>query len=95
LDGQTLAGIEAPELDARFIRILGHFTAQGVDFLYQVPFGKPADGRVAAHGRDVVQIDGQEKGGVAHARRSKGCFATCVAGTHNDHVICFIVGGHR
>jgi hypothetical protein len=92
LDGQTLAGVETPELNPRFIRIPGHLAAQSVDFLYQVPFGEPADGRVAAHGCNVVEIDGQEKSGVAHARRRKGCFASCVAGTDNDHVIFFIGG---
>jgi len=60
-----------------------------------MPFGKTADGGVAAHDRDVVEVDGQEKGGMAHARCCKRCFATCVTGTHDDHVICFVVNGHR
>jgi hypothetical protein len=95
LHGKPFTGVEAPELDSRGIGILGHLAAHGVDFFDQVPFGKAADSRVAAHGSDVIEIDGQKKGGVTHAGGGQRSLATCVTCSNHDHVIVFVEDRHR
>jgi hypothetical protein len=46
---RSLARIENPELDARFIDGLGHGAAQCIDLLDQMPLANAADRWVAAH----------------------------------------------
>jgi hypothetical protein len=60
LDGQAFAGVKPPELYARLVRILGHLTAHGVDLLYKMALGQPTNGRVAAHGSNVIQVYGEK-----------------------------------
>jgi hypothetical protein len=94
LDGESFAGVEAPELDGRGIGVPGHLTAQSVDLFDQVPFGQPADSGVAAHSGDVVEIDGEQKSGVTHAGRSQGGFTPCMTCTDHNDVIVFVEDRH-
>ena len=83
---RALAGVEAAELDAGGIDVLGHFPAQGVDLLDQVALGQAADGRVAGHGADGVGVDDADERPAAHARRGQGRLAAGVAGADYGNV---------
>ena len=60
-DRRAFAGIEPPELDAGGVDIFGHFAAQGIDLLDQMAFGQAADGRIAGHGADGVDVDDADR----------------------------------
>jgi len=94
LDRDPLPGVEPPELDAGGVGIFGHLPAQRIDLLHQVALGQPPDGRVAAHGGDVVQVDGQEQGRMPHPRGGQGRLASRVAGPDHDDIICLVKSGH-
>jgi hypothetical protein len=56
------------ELYPRFVRGLGHFSAQGVNLFYEMTFGQSTDRWIAGHETDLVDVLGDEKGGVSHPR---------------------------
>ena len=66
-DGGAAGGIEQAELDADGVGDLAHDAAEGIDFAHQVAFGDAADGGVAAHLGDEVEVHGDEGGFEAHA----------------------------
>ena len=88
-DGGAARGIEQPELDADGVSDLAHDAAQRIDFADKVPLGHAANGRIAAHLRDEIEIHGDERCFQAHARCSHGRLAPRVAGTHNHNVVLF------
>jgi hypothetical protein len=53
------------------VNIYGHFTAKCVYFSHQVALGQAAYGRIAAHGRYVVNVYGQEEGLKTHPGRGQ------------------------
>ncbi len=88
-DGRPFSGIELPELDACFVRRPGHLSAQGVDFLDQMAFGQSADGRIAGHVTDLIDILGDEKGWMAHPGRSQGGLNPGMTSSHHNDIISF------
>ena len=91
---RPLAGIEHAELDAGGIDILGHLAAQGIDLLDQMPLGQAADGRIARHQRNGIQIDGQQQRAAAHAGSSQGRLASGMPCTDNNHIIYGFITVH-
>ncbi len=61
-DGGTARGVEEAELDAHGIGNFAHDAAEGVDLTHQVTLCDAADGGVAAHLRDEVEVHGNERG---------------------------------
>ena len=57
-DGGTTRGVEQAELDADGIGDFAHDAAEGVDFADEVALGDAADGGVAGHLRDEVEVHG-------------------------------------
>jgi hypothetical protein len=94
LNGKAFSGVQSSELDAGLVRILCNFPAHCIDFFYEVSFRKAADGRIAAHGGDVVHVHGEKEGWVPHAGGGKGGFAAGVTGPHHNDIIDFAPGGH-
>ncbi len=88
-DGRAARGVEQAELDADGVGHLAHDAAQRVDFADQVALGHAADGRIAAHLRNQVEIHGDERGLEAHARGGHGRLAAGVSGAHYDHIVLF------
>jgi hypothetical protein len=91
LDSQTFFCIQAPELNACLVCVLGHLSAEGVDLFNQVSLGKTTDSRVAAHGSNVIEVDSEEKGGVAHAGCCECGLASCMTGADHNHVVLSLV----
>ena len=55
-DGGAARGVEQAELDADGVGDLAHDSAERVDFAHQMALGDAADGGVAGHLRDEVEI---------------------------------------
>ena len=86
-DRRALAGVEAAELDAGGVDVFRHLPAEGVDLLDQMPLGQAADGRVAAHGADGVNVDHQHRGAASHPGCRQSGFAAGMAGADHDNVV--------
>jgi hypothetical protein len=83
---RTLARIENPELDARFIGGLGHGSPQGIDFLDQMPLADAADRWIAAHRTQRFQVVRQQQRLASHARCSQRRLGAGMAATDDDDV---------
>ena len=88
-DGWTAGGVEEAELDSGGVGDLAHDSAEGVDLADEMAFGDAADGGVAGHLRDEVEIEGENGGAEAHARGGHRGFAACVAGAYDYYVELF------
>ena len=88
-DGGAAGGVEETELDAGGVGYLAHDSAKGVDLADEMAFGDAADGWVAAHLGDEVEVEGEDGGAEAHARGGHGGFASCVAGAYYYYVELF------
>ena len=81
--------IEQAKLNAHGVGHFAHNAAQGVHLAHQVSFGNAANGRIAAHLRNQVQVHGDQRGLQPHARRSHRRLASGVTGTHHYHIVLF------
>ena len=79
--------VQQAELDADRIGDLAHDAAQGVDLPHQVTLGDSADGRVAAHLRDQVQVHGDHGRAQANAGAGARGFTAGVAGADDNDVV--------
>ena len=84
--GRALAGVEHPELDARVIRGQTHGAAQRVDLLDQVALADTADGGVAGHLAEGLDVVRQQQGITPHARRGEGRLGARMAAADHDDV---------
>ena len=80
-------GVQQAELNAHRVGDLAHDAAQRVDLAHQVALGDAADGRVAAHLRDQVQVQREQRGAQSHARRGHGRLAAGMTRADDDNVI--------
>lgn len=90
----AFAGIEHAPLDGGGIGIERHGSAEGVDFANHVTLGETANGGVAAHLSDGVEILRKHGDRATESGGSKGSFDSGVAGTDDEHVIIFRVNKH-
>ena len=74
-------------MNARLVGRMGHQPPQGIHFLNQMPLADAANGRVAAHGAQGVDIVGQQQGARAHARRRQGRFGARVTAADDDDLV--------
>jgi hypothetical protein len=87
-----LAGVEDAELDASPVRCPGHQAAQGIDFLDQMSLADSANGGIATHLADGLDVVGQQQGGDAHTRRRQGGLGPRVAATDHDDAVTWLRG---
>jgi hypothetical protein len=73
-------------LDAAAIGDPPHQAVQGIDLADQMSFAQASDGRVARHRTNGGKAMGQQGGGGAHPRSSRGRFAPGMATADNDDV---------
>ena len=59
-----------------------------------VALGQAADGRVAGHLADGIEIDGEQEGLATHARRRERRLHARVASAHHDHIILLRIDEH-
>ena len=70
----------------RFVGNLCHFTPEGVNFLYKLCLRETADGGIARHQRDGIEIDVEEERFASHPRRGQGRFTARMSGTDDNHI---------
>lgn len=89
LHGGALRGVEHAELDAGGVDDLRHLAAQRIDLAHHVALADAADGGVARHEGDVVEVQREEQGGTPHPRRGQCRFTAGVPGSNHYDVIPF------
>ncbi len=85
--GGTFAAVEHAELDAGGVDGLAHGPAEGVDFADDLSLGHAADGRIAAHLGDGVEVAGQQRGLCPHAGRGQGRLAARMSAADDQNVV--------
>ena len=95
LDAGALAGVQKAELDTGSVGVPAHDPAEGVDLPHDVPFGQTADGGVAGHLRDGVEILGEDGRLAAHACGGHRGLDPGVTGSANDDVVVLREGIQR
>jgi hypothetical protein len=86
---RSARSVEQAELDAHRIGHLAHHAAQRIHFAHKMALGHAADGRVAAHLRNQVEVHGDQRGLQAHARRGHGRLAAGMTRAHHCHIVLF------
>src|SRR2546430_2030350 len=89
-DGGAAAGVEQAELDADGVGDFAHNAAKRVYLAHEVPLCDAADGRVAGHLRDEIQVHRDHRGFETHARACTSGLATGVTGAYHDDVVNFL-----
>ena len=84
--------VQQPELDAAGVGNLAHDAAERVDLAHQVALGHAADGGVAAHLRDQVEIQREQGRAQAHPRGGGGGLAARVSPAYDQHIELFRKG---
>ena len=93
--GGAARSVEQAELDADGVGDFAHDAAEGIDFAHKMALGDAADGRIAGHLRDEIEVQCEEGGAQAHARGSHGGFAAGMSGSDDDDIILFREGHGR
>ncbi len=86
-DGWPAAGIQQAKLNPDGVRHLAHYAAHGVDFAHQMALGDSADGGVARHLGDQIQVHRDHRGLQAQARAGSRGFTARVSGADYNHVV--------
>ena len=84
--GGALAAVEHAELDAGGVDGQAHRAAEGVDFADDLPLAHAADGRIAAHLGDGVEVAGQQRGLRAQPRRRQRRLRAGVSAADHQNV---------
>ena len=84
---RAAAGVQQSKLNPDRVRHFAHHAAQRVDFAHQMPFGDAADGWIARHLRDQVQVHGDHRGLQAQPGARARRLAAGMSGSHNHHLI--------
>ncbi len=85
-NGGALGTVQQTELDARDVGQTPHDPIQGVDLSHQMPLAQAADGRVAGHLADGLQLLRQQDRARARASRRRSRFTAGVAAADDDNV---------
>ncbi len=94
MHGGSLFRIQGSEGYGGFIRYFGHFPAQRVNLLYELPLGHAADRRAAGHGGQFVKIDCHQQYAATHAGGRQGRLAAGVTGADDNDVVFFRMINH-
>ena len=85
--GRALAAVQGAEMDAGAIDRARHRAAERVDLLRQVPLADAADGRVAAHLPQRLEVLRQQQRAHAHAGRGERGLGAGVAAADDDATV--------
>ena len=95
MDGGAFAPVEHPVLDAGMVSRRAHLAPQRVQLPHKVPLSGAADGGVAGHISNGVQIDGKENGVIAQPGGGKGGFDSRVSRPDHGNVTAARVIAHN
>ena len=93
MHGRALAAVQHAELDASGVDGTPHRTTEGVNLADDLSLAHAADGRVAAHQGDGVEVTGQNRGFGAEARSGQRGLSTGMAAA--DHYYVEFVGSRH
>ena len=82
----ALADVEHTDLQGGLVGVSAHFSAQSVDFAHEVPLRRAADGGIAGHEADAVEIERQHDRIHSRPRQSESRLTARVAGSDDDGV---------
>ena len=86
LHGRTLGAVQHAELDAGLVDDAAHQPVERIDLAHEMPLAEAADGRVARHLADGLELVRDQRRARAHTRRRRRCLAARVPASHNDDV---------
>ena len=84
--GGSFAAVEHPILNAAGIGGFCHLSAERIEFTHQMPFAGAADGRVAGHIADGIQIDGKNNGAKTEPCGSQRRFNSGMTGADHGNI---------
>ncbi len=85
--GWPLGAVEHAKLDAGPVDGPAHDAVQSINFPHQLALGQAADGGVAGHLADGLQLMGDQQRFRPEAGGRSGRFGTGMTTTDNDHII--------
>ena len=91
---RPLGAVEDTEVDPSGIDRPPHEPSQGVDLAHELPLADAADGRVAAHLADGVEVAREQGRPGPQPGRGTGRLDPGMAGADDDHVVV-VAAGHR
>ena len=87
MDCWAFSPVQHPVLNAAGVRRPAHFAAQCVQLPDQVSLSRAANGGVAGHVANGVQIDGKNDSFHSQPRSRQGRFNSSMPGAHDRHII--------
>ncbi len=87
MNGGAFPEVQHPVLDAAGVRRLSHLSAERVQLPHQMALARPADGRVARHIADRVEIDRKYDRSQSHPRAGQPCLDPGVSGPDHRRII--------
>ena len=95
VDGGAFAAVEHPELNARSVRRLAHLAAEHIKLADEMPLARAADGGVARHVADAVEIHREAHGAQPEPRRGERGLDARVSGADDGNIkFSGVVGLH-
>ena len=88
---RTLAGVEHAALDEHVVDGAAHLAAQRVQLPHQMALRRAADGGIAGHHRQRIQVQRDQQRAVAHARAGQRGLAARVPRADDHRVVSFVV----
>ena len=88
---RAFAGVEHTALNEHIVNRPAHLAAQRVQLAHQMALRRAADGRVAGHHGQGIQVQGGKQRAVPQARAGQRGLAARVARADDDDVVIFVV----
>ena len=85
--GRALGTVEHAALQRGIVNRQAHFAAESVHLAHQMPLARAADGGIAGHQRDGVQIEREKQRFHAHARAGERGFAAGMARADDNDIV--------
>ena len=82
----SFGAVQNAKLNACCICGQGHDAAQRIDLFHQMPFADPADGRVATHLPQGLDVVAEQQGAATHARAGQRRFGARVSAANHNHI---------
>ena len=86
-NSRPFARVQKSKLDSGLVGRQAHLAAEGVDLADQVALADAADGRVAGHLADVIEVEREHQRARAHPGRGERGFDSGMAGADDDDVV--------
>ena len=86
MHGGAFAGVEHARLDERIVDGAAHFAAERVNFAHQMSLTRAADGGVAGHEGDGIQIEREQQRIQPHSCTGQRRFTARMARTDDDNI---------